>query len=67
MTNNTVGIRLLVRPAEAAKMLAICERSLWSLTKRGEIPCVRVGRSVRYDLADLRTWIDQQKEGGADQ
>ena len=67
MTNNIDGTRLLARPAEAAEMLAICERSLWSLTKRGEIPCVRMGRSVRYDLADLRKWIDLQKKGGADE
>ena len=53
--------RLLVKPQQAADMLAISPRLLWSLTNRGEVPCVRIGRSVRYDLADLRAWIDGQK------
>jgi excisionase family DNA binding protein len=52
---------LLLRPKEAAKALAISDRKLWSLTAGREIPCVRIGKSVRYDPADLRTWIDSQK------
>lgn len=52
---------LLVRPPEAARLLAISSRKLWSLTAGKEIPCVRIGRVVRYDLAELRDWIEQQK------
>ena len=47
---------------DAARALAISERMLWERTKRGEIPCVRIGRSVRYSPADLQTWIDDQKK-----
>jgi excisionase family DNA binding protein len=53
--------RLLLRPREAASLLAISERKLWSLTQRGDIPPVRIGKSVRYDPADLRAWIERQK------
>ena len=53
--------RLLVKAPEAAKMLAVSPRVLWTLTNTGEMPCVRIGRSVRYDLADLREWIDARK------
>ena len=49
--------RLLLRPSEAAESLGISERSLWSLTEDGTIPAVRLGRSVRYDLAALRERI----------
>lgn len=56
--------RLLVTPREAAKILSLCEKTLWSLTKRGELPAVRIGRSVRYDVADLRRFIDRQKGAG---
>jgi len=52
---------LLVTALEAAKALAISPRTLWSLTRSGAIPCVRIGRCVRYDLADLKTWIESQK------
>jgi hypothetical protein len=53
--------RLLMKPAEAAKALAISPRKLWSLTAGSLIPCVRIGKAVRYDLADLRAWIESQK------
>lgn len=52
----------LLRAAEAAELLAISERHLWSLTKSGEIRCVRLGRAVRYDRADLLDSIDKLKE-----
>jgi len=55
------GVILLKSP-EAAKALAISQRKLWSLTKSGEIPCIRIDRAVRYDLADLRAWITRKKE-----
>ncbi len=56
----------LLRVAEAARVLAISPRKLWSLTDCGEIPCVRIGRSVRYDPVDLSNWIEakKQREGG---
>lgn len=53
---------LLVTAPQAARMLGISERTLWSLTApRGPIPVVRIGRSVRYSLDDLRVWIDEAK------
>jgi len=57
--------KLLLRPPEAAEALTISERTLWGLTKAGEIPCVRLGRSVRYDPEDLRNAIAERK-GGAE-
>ncbi len=62
----TMGpINLLLTSPEAAKALAISARTLWTLTKRGEIPSVKIGRAVRYDPADLRAWIDARKAGSA--
>ena len=57
-------INLLVTPKQAAKALAISPRTLWSLTKSGRVRHVRRGRSVRYDLADLRKTIEGMKKGG---
>ena len=57
--------KLLLTVREAARALSICEKSLWTLTvPRGPIPCVRLGRSVRYDPRDLTAWIDAQRKGG---
>jgi excisionase family DNA binding protein len=53
---------LLWNSRQAAKALGISERKLWDLTKKGAIPCVRIGRAVRYDPADIRTWIEIQKD-----
>ena len=57
--------QLLLKPAEAAKALAISARKLWSLTAGREIPHVPIGRAVRYDVSDLRAWIESKKIGGA--
>jgi len=51
----------LVPVRDAAKRLGISERTLWTLTDAGEIPVVRIGRRVLYDLADLRAFVERTK------
>lgn len=51
----------LLTPREAAKFLAVCEKTLFNLADRGEIPVVRIGRSVRYDPRDLSHFIEKSK------
>lgn len=57
---------LLLTPRQTAKALSICERTLYSLTKRGEIPAIKIGRLVRYDPDVLKQWIGRhsKKTGG---
>lgn len=55
---------LLLTAKDAAKSLAISERTLWARTQSGEIPSVRIGRSVRYSVADLERWIADRRQGG---
>lgn len=52
----------LVRSQDAARFLALSDRKLWELTRSGNVPHIRIGRSLRYDLDDLRRWIEQQKK-----
>lgn len=54
---------LLLNANQAAEALAISPRKLWSMTSSGEVPCLRIGRSVRYSVDELRRWIDDQKGG----
>ena len=54
-------LKLLWTSRESAAALSVSERTLWKLTNEGDIPCVRIGRSVRYDPADIRAWIDAHK------
>jgi predicted DNA-binding transcriptional regulator AlpA len=55
------AMRSLLPPKEAAKFLAIGSRKLWELTNCGEVPRLRIGRSLRYVPADLELWGEQQK------
>jgi len=64
-TSTTTDRPLLLTPKQAAADLALCEKTLWSLTDpRGPIQCVRIGRAVRYDPSDLAAWIVQAKGKG---
>ena len=54
---------LLLTPPQTAQALAISPRKLWAMTDSGEIPCIRLGRSIRYDPADLLAWIAAKKKG----
>jgi excisionase family DNA binding protein len=56
------AVRLLVSPREAARLLSVCERTIYTLTKAGEIPAVRIGRAVRYSMDDLKEWIRRASE-----
>jgi len=49
---------------QAAKALGISTRTLWSLTKEGRIPHVRLGKGVRYPCHVLREWLSKQVVGG---
>lgn len=51
----------LLKPKEAAAVLAISARTLWTLTNCGAVPAVRIGRNVRYDPLALREWIDEKR------
>ncbi len=57
---------LLVSPRQAARMLSVCERTLYSLEKAGEIAAVRRGRLVRYSVDELRAWIERASEKKCD-
>lgn len=61
--NEQVIEPLLLTARQAAKILSISERTLWGLTKTGDIPAVRFGgRNVRYSPDDLRAWIQRRSE-----
>ncbi|HYE77422.1 MAG TPA: helix-turn-helix domain-containing protein [bacterium] len=57
----------LLDPREAAHTLAISPRNLWNLTQAGKIPCVKIGRLVRYSVRDLEEFANRLKtQGSAD-
>lgn len=48
---------------DAAKILAISPRLLWTMTNSGAIPHVRIGRRILYPLAALHAWLDARTKG----
>jgi len=51
--------RALLTREEAADYLGVLPQTLaaWATTGRYELPYIRVGKSVRYRLADLEAWL----------
>ena len=52
--------KLLLTVNEAAQVLALSPRKLWTMTKAGEIPSLKLGRSVRYPVESLREWVRER-------
>jgi excisionase family DNA binding protein len=51
---------LTVDVKTAAKMLNVCERTVRTLTKNGELPVVRIASRVLYSMEDLIEFIRQK-------
>ncbi len=63
-SSNNEPLRVALTAPEAAKALGIGERLLWSETKSGHIPHVRIGTRVLYPVETLKDWLaDQAKRG----
>jgi excisionase family DNA binding protein len=54
---------LSLRPREAAAALGLSVSTLARLTKAGELPCVKLGRSVLYPVAMLEEFLRTRAEG----
>ncbi|WP_323257519.1 helix-turn-helix domain-containing protein [Arcicella lustrica] len=52
----------LVDRKRAAKYLGISPETLavWKCTKRYELDCIKIGRSVRYRMSDLKKFVDER-------
>lgn len=69
MQSSIAPERLLLSARDAAKALSISERTLWTLTHRGTVPCIKFGARTLYSVKALQELIDgiiaEKKEGGA--
>lgn len=53
-----VGERMLLTAAEVASALSVSRARVYDLARTGMIPSVRLGRSVRFGVADIE-WLLQ--------
>lgn len=53
-----------LRDAEwAAGILAINKARVYQLSREGVLPCVRLGRQIRFDERTIRAWVEAGGQG----
>ena len=50
--------RILIDIREAARLLSLSERTVHTLKSTGEIPSVKIGKSLRFRVTDLLAWAE---------
>lgn len=53
---------MLLNTRQAAQLLNISERTVFSLIKEGKLPSVKIGRCLRFSVADLAAFIAQARK-----
>jgi excisionase family DNA binding protein len=53
--------KLLLRPAEVFTAIQVSRAKGYAMLASGELPSIRIGRSVRVPASDLHAWVEQQK------
>src|SRR4051794_27274497 len=51
----------LLTAAEAATLLAVRRSWIYDAARSGQLPCIRVGRHVRFLRSDLGRWVSSQR------
>jgi excisionase family DNA binding protein len=53
----------LLRPEEAARLLAVKTNWIYEAVRDGRMPCIRLGRHIRFTQSMLEQWL-VEKVGG---
>jgi excisionase family DNA binding protein len=56
-----LGFPELIDISTLAKLLGVGERYVRRMIAERRVPTVKVGRLVRFDLAEIRRWIEEQR------
>ena len=51
----------LLTDLELCEVLSFSRVTLWRLRQKG-LPCIRVGRNLRYRLDEVMSWLEMQNE-----
>jgi excisionase family DNA binding protein len=47
----------LLRPQEAAELLSVKVSWIYDAVRTGALPCLRIGRHIRFTRAMLESWL----------
>jgi excisionase family DNA binding protein len=50
----------LLRPEEAARLLSVKTSWVYEAVRAGRVPCLRVGRHIRFTRHMLEDWLAEQ-------
>ena len=53
----------LLTPADAAQLLVVKTSWIYEAVRDGRLPCVRIGRHIRFLRSDLERFVDKQRDG----
>jgi excisionase family DNA binding protein len=48
----------LLRPEQAAELLAVKTSWIYEAVRTGRLPCLRVGRHIRFTRTMLENWLE---------
>ena len=58
--------RALLNERQVVEQYQLSHVTLWKARREGRLRALKFGRSVRYDPADLKAFVDAHREGGSD-
>lgn len=50
----------LLLPEQAAELLAVKTSWIYEAVRTGKLPCIRVGRHIRFTRAMLEEWLEMR-------
>jgi excisionase family DNA binding protein len=59
----SVTAQRLLTVREAAEFLRIGRNNLYIAARDGRIPSYKIGASVRFDLDELKAWLESNRRG----
>ena len=57
--------RRLLTVEQAAEYMGYTPAAVRHMVARNQVPCVRKGRTLRFDVGDLDGWIEDHKRDGS--
>jgi excisionase family DNA binding protein len=54
----------ILTPSEVAELLRVPESWVYRAAREGRLPCIRLGRYVRFGEHELERWLDERRGVG---